>query len=328
MSTWTPSDVSAEERQRIVEVEAGRAVRVVPEQQAGADVELHASAPASAAAASASMLFSGATAAAPRWPITSGRPSPRRTISLAQTPEAAERASQIPNVVWISRQAVSEKRTVRKMSSGEHDPEASVRAARGVLPLAARVAARPLTAVRALDRRGVERGGIVVQRLGARRRLGHRCSVKRSPGSGHALRARPRGTHVRLRATGSIRPAEAPYFAPCSPTSSRTRASRSRPAPPRPVVQGIWGSGDRIVWLAAFTLTLSTLMGWYSGDSVGVKLAVIGWNTGVLGKLVFFIGFAALAIVILREFGVELPRVDTREPRRSSRSARSRRCSC
>ena len=48
-------------------------------------------------------------------------------------------------------------------------------------------------------------------------------------------------------------------------------------------------------------------MGWYSGDSVGVKLAVIGWNTGVLGKLVFFIGFATLAIVILREFGVELP---------------------
>ena len=38
-------------------------------------------------------------------------------------------------------------------------------------------------------------------------------------------------------------------------------------------------------------------MGWYSGDSVGVKLAVIGWNTGVLGKLVFFIGFATLAIV-------------------------------
>jgi hypothetical protein len=72
-------------------------------------------------------------------------------------------------------------------------------------------------------------------------------------------------------------------------------------------VTGIWGSGDRIVWLAAFTLMLSTLMGWYSGDSVGVKLAVIGWNTGLLGKLVFFIGFATLAIVILREFGVELP---------------------
>ena len=80
-----------------------------------------------------------------------------------------------------------------------------------------------------------------------------------------------------------------------------------RPLAPRPSAIGIWGAGDRIVWLSALVLTLSTLMGWYSGDSVGVKLAVIGWNTGVLGKLVFFIGFATLAIVILREFGVELP---------------------
>ena len=38
-----------------------------------------------------------------------------------------------------------------------------------------------------------------------------------------------------------------------------------------------------------------------------MKIAVIGWNTGVLGKLVFFIGLATLAIVILREFGIELP---------------------
>ena len=81
----------------------------------------------------------------------------------------------------------------------------------------------------------------------------------------------------------------------------------SRPSPEGIATTGIWGSGDRIVWLSALVLTLSTLMGWYSGDSVGVKLAVIGWNTGVLGKLVFFIGFAMLAIVILREFGVELP---------------------
>jgi hypothetical protein len=85
------------------------------------------------------------------------------------------------------------------------------------------------------------------------------------------------------------------------------RPPPGRPTTERLTVTGIWGSGDRIVWLAAFTLTLSTLMGWYSGDSVGVKLAVIGWNTGVLGKVVFFVGFATLAIVILREFGVELP---------------------
>jgi hypothetical protein len=40
---------------------------------------------------------------------------------------------------------------------------------------------------------------------------------------------------------------------------------------------------------------------------VGVKLAVIGWHTGVLGKLVFFVGLALLALVALREAGFELP---------------------
>jgi hypothetical protein len=48
-------------------------------------------------------------------------------------------------------------------------------------------------------------------------------------------------------------------------------------------------------------------MGWYAGSGVGVKLAVIGWHTGVLGKLVFFIGLAVVVIVVLHELGFELP---------------------
>jgi hypothetical protein len=48
-------------------------------------------------------------------------------------------------------------------------------------------------------------------------------------------------------------------------------------------------------------------MDWYAGSGVGVKLAVIGWHTGVLGKLVFFIGLAVVLIVVLREAGFELP---------------------
>jgi hypothetical protein len=75
----------------------------------------------------------------------------------------------------------------------------------------------------------------------------------------------------------------------------------------RPPADGIWAAGDRIVWLAAFTLALSSFMGWYTGSGVGIKLAVIGWHTGALGKIVFFIGLAILAIVALRETGVELP---------------------
>src|SRR5476649_2840471 len=69
---------------------------------------------------------------------------------------------------------------------------------------------------------------------------------------------------------------------------------------------GIWAAGDRLVWLGALILSLSTFMDWYAGSGVGVKLAVIGWHTGVLGKLVFFVGFAVLALAALREVGFEL----------------------
>jgi hypothetical protein len=70
---------------------------------------------------------------------------------------------------------------------------------------------------------------------------------------------------------------------------------------------GIWAAGERLTWVAGLVLALSSFMGWYAGSGVGVKLAVIGWHTGVLGKLVFFIGVAVLALVTLRESGFELP---------------------
>ncbi len=85
------------------------------------------------------------------------------------------------------------------------------------------------------------------------------------------------------------------------PVAPRTHGSR------RATTEGLWGMGDRIVWLAALILSLSTFMGWYTGSGVGVKLAVIGWHTGTLGKLVFFIGLVVLGIIALRESGVELP---------------------
>jgi hypothetical protein len=75
----------------------------------------------------------------------------------------------------------------------------------------------------------------------------------------------------------------------------------------RVAADGVWSAGDRIVWVSALVLMLSALMGWYTGDATGVKLAVIGWHTGTLGKLVFFIGFVVLVIAVLREFGIELP---------------------
>jgi hypothetical protein len=70
---------------------------------------------------------------------------------------------------------------------------------------------------------------------------------------------------------------------------------------------GVWAAGERITWVAALVLALSSFMDWYAGSGVGVKLAVIGWHSGVLGKLVFFVGLAVLAVVALREAGFELP---------------------
>jgi len=75
----------------------------------------------------------------------------------------------------------------------------------------------------------------------------------------------------------------------------------------RPAAGGIWAAGERVTWLSGLILMLSPLMDWYTGSGQGIQLAVIGWHTGVLGKLVFFIGLAVLAIVVLRESGIELP---------------------
>ena len=53
-------------------------------------------------------------------------------------------------------------------------------------------------------------------------------------------------------------------------------------------------------------------MGWYS-VSIGsfasdeTSLSLLGWHSGVLGKLVFFIGLAVLPLLTLRATGYELP---------------------
>jgi hypothetical protein len=75
----------------------------------------------------------------------------------------------------------------------------------------------------------------------------------------------------------------------------------------RSAVGGIWSAGERITWVSGLVLALSSFMDWYTGSGVGVKLAVIGWHTGVLGKLVFFVGLAVVALVAFREAGFELP---------------------
>ena len=78
---------------------------------------------------------------------------------------------------------------------------------------------------------------------------------------------------------------------------------------PRPdrTFDALWSFGERATWVAGLVLALSSFTGWYVGSGEGPTTSVIGWHTGTLGKLVFFIGLAVLALVALREAGIELP---------------------
>jgi hypothetical protein len=65
--------------------------------------------------------------------------------------------------------------------------------------------------------------------------------------------------------------------------------------------------GDRLTFLFGILLAMSALTGWYSGEGNGTTVSVIGWHTGTVGKVVLFLGLAAVLLVVLREVGVSLP---------------------
>jgi hypothetical protein len=66
--------------------------------------------------------------------------------------------------------------------------------------------------------------------------------------------------------------------------------------------------GEGLAWLGGLVLALSSFMSWYSFDAdLGFTASITGWHTGVLGKLVFFVGVAVLGFLALRASGVELP---------------------
>lgn len=84
------------------------------------------------------------------------------------------------------------------------------------------------------------------------------------------------------------------------------------PAPEPPVAArrggpSLWGLGEQATWVTGLVLALSSLTGWYSGEGEGVTVSVIGWHTGVLGKLVLLVGLLAILVVVLRQWGFELP---------------------
>jgi hypothetical protein len=90
------------------------------------------------------------------------------------------------------------------------------------------------------------------------------------------------------------------------PTAEEDAWAETGPRPAHPS-GGIWEWGGTLTWLSGLVLAISAFTDWYVGDGQGVTTAIIGWHTGTLGKLVFFIGLAVLAIVFLREAGIELP---------------------
>ena len=66
--------------------------------------------------------------------------------------------------------------------------------------------------------------------------------------------------------------------------------------------------GEGLAWLGGLVLALSSFMSWYSFDAnLGFTASITGWHTGTLGKLVFFVGLAVIALVALRQAGIELP---------------------
>jgi hypothetical protein len=72
-------------------------------------------------------------------------------------------------------------------------------------------------------------------------------------------------------------------------------------------VAGLSGLGGRLTFLFGLLLAVSALTGWYTGEGEGTTISVIGWHTGTIGKVVLFLGLVAVLVVVLREFGVNMP---------------------
>ncbi len=80
------------------------------------------------------------------------------------------------------------------------------------------------------------------------------------------------------------------------------------PRPPSIFSPGtVRSPGEALAWLGGLVLALSAFMSWYTVSNEAFTASVTGWHTGVLGKLVFFVGLAVLGLLALRATGVELP---------------------
>jgi len=67
------------------------------------------------------------------------------------------------------------------------------------------------------------------------------------------------------------------------------------------------GWSGRLTFLFGLLLSVSAFTGWYTGEGEGTTVSVLGWHTGTIGKIVFFLGLLAVLLVVLREVGIEMP---------------------
>lgn len=82
---------------------------------------------------------------------------------------------------------------------------------------------------------------------------------------------------------------------------------RARPRLPFGGADRVPDVGGRLTFLFGLLLAVSALTGWYTGEGEGTTVSVTGWHTGTLGKIVLFLGLAAVLVVVVRELGVTLP---------------------
>ena len=88
-----------------------------------------------------------------------------------------------------------------------------------------------------------------------------------------------------------------------TPTSHGTHHA----GPPSPLArpslrhpEGFLFAPETLTWLSGLVLSLSTFMSWYSGSGGhDLVLSVIGWHTGLVGQIVFFLGIGVLATILV-----------------------------
>jgi hypothetical protein len=68
-------------------------------------------------------------------------------------------------------------------------------------------------------------------------------------------------------------------------------------------------SVKRSTWIAgggAVVLLISTFFSWWKVSALGFSVNASGWDTGALGKLVFFVALIAIALIVVDHMKVDI----------------------